>query len=344
MKKLLTILLSLLMLLAMVGCTSNGGSGEEEGEKTHYNFYTIYKVDGEYFLEEAAGIKMTIQEYADERGFTFDLHYIGCDSDPEKCMTMIDTAIADKADAIFVCPPDQGMSEAIVEKCNEAGVLVVSVDDPLIDGEGKKIAPWFGIDAYNIGYASGTWMANYAIENNLVDDPTCGLLYTTMETVTSCVPRTDGEEAAWADIIGDKMADRTFYSDSIGTQQTLYDTTSAIYAAHPEITKWLILTTSEAVIGAAAALEDAGLDKDACISSLGCSSTYKYWQEGQYLCIKHCSYFSGPKVGQAAATAVMDYLLDGKEMPLEYATPAVDVFPDTWENELLIVDTSIITK
>ena len=40
----------------------------------------------------------------------------------------------------------------------------------LMDGDGNKLAPWFGIDAYNIGYAAGEWMADYATENDLTED------------------------------------------------------------------------------------------------------------------------------------------------------------------------------
>ena len=58
----------------------------------------------------------------------------------------------------------------------------------LIDTEGNKIAPWFGIDAYNIGYAAGEWMADYATENNMTEDETVGVLYMTMNTTSSCVP------------------------------------------------------------------------------------------------------------------------------------------------------------
>lgn len=59
------------------------------------------------------------------------------------------------------------------------GVPIIAVDDGLIDTDGNKIAPWFGIDAYNIGYTAGEWMADYAKENDLLDDPSVGLLYMT---------------------------------------------------------------------------------------------------------------------------------------------------------------------
>ena len=111
---------------------------------------------------------------------------------------------------IVTCIPDQTMSQSVVDKCKDAGVPIIAVDDGLIDTDGNKIAPWFGIDAYNIGYTAGEWMADYAKKNDLLDDPSVGLLYMTMETVSSCVPRTEGEKDAWKDKLGDALSDRTY--------------------------------------------------------------------------------------------------------------------------------------
>lgn len=65
-------------------------------------------------------------------------------------------------------------------------------DDALQNDAGDKLAPWVGINAYVIGQANGDWLAAYAKDNGLVDDETCGLLILTMDTVSSCVPRAEG--------------------------------------------------------------------------------------------------------------------------------------------------------
>lgn len=81
--------------------------------------------------------------------------------------------------------------------CEAAGVLIVACDDPLKDGDDNKLAPWFGIDAYNIGYAAGEWMADYATENNMTEDETVGVLYMTMNTTSSCVPVPRARSRRW---------------------------------------------------------------------------------------------------------------------------------------------------
>ena len=215
--------------------------------------------------------------------------------------------------------------------------LVVAVDDGLIDADGNKIAPWFGIDAYNIGYAAGEWMADYAKENNLLDDPACALLYMTMDTVSSCVPRTEGEKQAWADKVGDALSDRTYFCDYLGSDEAeAYANATAVIAAHPEITKWLVMSASETGSStAAAALEEAGLVEGSCVNALGTDATALQWDEGNFEVIRSSAYFSGKVVGQAAALAVCDYLLNGTEIPAEYATPAVIVTPENYKDIML---------
>lgn len=219
MKKLVALLLALSMVVSLAACSDSAEGQSQLSQSTpptqsenstpekveSLNIYGIYKSESVYFVNEAASIEKTLNDLGEKYGITVDWHFQNCDGDPEKFMTQVDTAIADSADAIICCIPDQTMSEAVVLKCEAAGIPIIACDDPLKDGNDNKIAPWFGIDAYNIGYAAGEWMADYATENNLTEDPTVGLLYMTMNTVSSCVPRYEGEQAAWADKLGDAM-------------------------------------------------------------------------------------------------------------------------------------------
>lgn len=357
MKKIVALLLAVLMVFGLTACSSgtdsevttaapdapteapdpaaSEASAAPDASKV-LNIYGIYKSESTYFVNEAASIEKTLNEKAKEYGFTVTWHFNNCDGDPEKYMTLIDTAIADKADAIVTCIPDQTMSQSVVDKCNEAGVTIVAVDDGLVNDAGEKIAPWFGIDAYNIGYSAGEWMANYAKENNLLEDETVGLLYMTMSTVSSCVPRTEGEKQAWADILGDALSDRTYEADYVSMSEEAYNSASAVVTAHPEIKTWLVMTPSEnGVLGAGAVLEEAGLDGTSCIIALGCDEMSTQWSDGNYSVCRASAYFSGKVVGREAAIALVEYLINGTELPKEYATPAVIVTPDNYTDYVL---------
>ena len=350
MKKFVSLLLAGMMALSLVACggsdssssaapvgsTPAASSAAAGGKVEALNIYGIYKSESTYFVNEAASIEKTLSELGEKYGFEATWHFNNCDGDPEKYMTLIDTAIADNADAIVTCIPDQTMSQSVVDKCNEAGVPIIAVDDGLIDTEGNKIAPWFGIDAYNIGYTAGEWMADYAKENDLLDDPSVGLLYMTMETVSSCVPRTEGEKDAWKDKLGDALSDRTYEADYVSMSEEAYNSASAVVTAHPEIKTWLVMTPSEnGVLGCGAVLEEAGLDGTSCIIALGADEMANQWADGNYSVCRASAYFSGKVVGKEAITAVVEYLVNGTEIPAEYATPAVIVTPDNYADYVL---------
>lgn len=348
MKKLFALFLASMMALCLFACgsaqapadassvpTSSGETELEENGKT-LNIYGIYKSESTYFVNEAESIEKTLEELGGKYGFEATWHFNNCDGDPEKYMTLIDTAIADKADAIVTCIPDQTMSQSVVDKCEAAGVPIIAVDDSLIDAEGNKIAPWFGIDAYNIGYAAGEWMAEYALQNNLLDSPSTGLLYMTVETVSSMVPRTQGEQDAWKDKVGDALSDRTYYADYVTTSEEAYTSASAVIAAHPEITTWLVMTPSEnGVLGSGAVLEEAGLAEGSCVIALGADEMVHQWADGNYTVCRASAYFSGKVVGKEAITAIVEHLVNGTELPMEYATPAVIVTPDDYQDYVL---------
>lgn len=93
---------------------------------------------------------------------------------PEEYLKAIDNAIANKAAGIVTCVPDQTMSQAVVDKCKEAGIPVVAADDAL-EVNGEKLVPWVGINAYKIGEANGEWLANY-VKENVTLGPDVGLL------------------------------------------------------------------------------------------------------------------------------------------------------------------------
>ena len=354
MKKLIALLLALAMVLSLAACGAKEEAKPaetkapeaaapaapeapaEEAAPKSLKVYGIYKSESPYFVNEAASIEKSLKAKGEEYGMEVTWTFLNCDGDAEKYMTQIDTAIADNADAIVTCIPDQTMSEAVVAKCEAAGVPIVACDDPLKDGDNNKLAPWFGIDAYNIGYAAGEWMADYATANNLVEDETAGILYMTMNTTSSCVPRTEGEKKAMADKLPGAFEGRTFEVDYVTTMEDAYNGASAMIAGHPEIKSWLVMVASEqGALGVASAIENAGLAETSCVVTLGCDETTGHWEEGNYAVIRAAAYFSGKVVGKAAIEAVVEYLVNGTEMPAEYATPAVMVDPTNYTDHVL---------
>lgn len=345
MKKLVSFLLATLMLFSLAACTSDDapeskapdantpagaessepqGGGSEQGV-----VYGIYKAgDQTWFIDEGAAAQAAVEAKGDK--FIF----VDAKMSPEEYLKAIDNAIANKAKGIVTCIPDQTMSQAVVDKCKEANLPIVAADDALQDGDGNKLAPWVGINAYVIGQANGDWLVKYAQDNNLVSDPECGLLIMTMDTVSSCVPRAEGEYDNFTAGCPDFDTARIFKADYDGTTDKGNTAANAVFTAHPEIKKWLVTgANEEGTIGAVRALESMGLDGDACVVGLGAYMAKDEWNNkgADGTCMKASAYFSSDSVGAGSVEVLYD-IIDGKTPEMETAVDAVVVTPETYKD------------
>lgn len=287
--------------------------------------YGIYKAgDQTWFINEGAAAKKAVEE----AGGTFV--FVDSKMSPEQYLKDIDNAIAAKADGVVTCTPDQTLSQAAYDKLKEAGIPVVAADDAL-EVKGEKIAPWVGIDGYTIGQTNGEWLAQYMKDNKLVDDKECGILIMTMDTVSSCVPRTDGELEKLNELIPEFDQSKIFKADYDGTTDKGFNASSAIFTAHPEIKKWVVTgANEEGTVGAVRALEGAGLDKDACVMGIGGYLAPDEFAKGS--CMKAATYFSDVAIGTTSVQALIDYIKNGTEIPMETAVPAEVMTPDNYKD------------
>lgn len=290
--------------------------------------YGIYKAgDQSWFIDEGAAAQKAVEAQGDE--FIF----VDAKMNPEEYLKAIDNAIANQAKGIVTCIPDQTMSQAVVDKCKEAGIPIVAADDALQTESGEKIAPWVGINAYVIGQANGDWLAEYAKTNSLVADEECGLLIMTMDTVSSCVPRAEGEYDNFTAACPDFATERIFKADYDGTTEKGNVAATSVITAHPEIKKWLVTgANEEGCIGAARALESAGLDAEACVVGLGGYMAKDEWNNkgADGTCVKASAYFSSDSVGAGSVEVLYD-LINGGDVTMETAVDAVVVTPENYK-------------
>ncbi|HBF77484.1 MAG TPA: LacI family transcriptional regulator, partial [Clostridiaceae bacterium] len=331
MKKAVTLLMVLCLSMgALVGCgsksTSSTGDAKKPAKDDKLTIYGIYKAgDQTWFIDEGNAAKAKTEELGGQ------FIYVDAKMNPEECLKAVDNAIANKADGIVICVPDQTMSQAVVDKCKAANIPVVSVDDAL-EVDGKKIAPWVGIDGYSIGQANGEWMANYMKTNNLVDDKEVGVMMLTMDTVSSCVPRTKGESDKFKEILPNFDAKRIYKADNDGTTDKGNSAATAVITAHPEIKKWMVMSANEeSAMGAVRALETAGLDKNSCVIGLGAYLAKDEWNQGKNTCMKASCYFSADSIGGTSIQLLFDNIKNGKEIPMSTAVPATICTPENYK-------------
>ena len=156
----------------------------------------------------------------------------------------------------------------------------------------------------------------------------------TMDTVSSCVPRAEGEYDKFTELCPDFSEDNIFYADYDGTTDKGNTAAAAVFTANPQITTWLVTgANEEGTIGACRALETAGLDADACVVGLGAYMAKDEWNDkgADGTCMKASAYFSSDSVG-AGSVDVLLKLIAGEEVEMETAVDAVVVTPDTYKD------------
>jgi L-arabinose transport system substrate-binding protein len=320
-KKMMSVILSAATVAGlMAGCmTASAADGD-------LLVYGIYKSgDQTWFIDEGAAAQAAVEA----AGGTFV--YVDAKMNPEEYLKAIDNAVANNATGIVTCIPDQTLSQAAIDEAG--GIPMVAADDALQDDDGNKLAPWVGINAYVIGEANGEWLANYANDNDLVGKDEVGLLIMTMDTVSSCVPRAEGEYAKFTELCPDFNEDNIFYADYDGTTDKGNTAAAAVITANPQITTWLVTgANEEGTIGACRALETAGLDADACVVGLGAYMAKDEWNDkgADGTCMKAAAYFSSDSVG-AGSVEVLLGLINGEDVEMETAVDAIVVTPENYK-------------
>ena len=138
--------------LALAMTCAMGGAMTAQAAEDGFTIAGIYKMGTATWLIQEG---LASQEVVEAAGGTWK--YMDADLNGATYTELLDTVIADKVDGVLVCTPDQNLSQMTVDKLTEAGIPVIAVDDALEDEDGNLLAPWVGIDGYNIGLAMGEW-------------------------------------------------------------------------------------------------------------------------------------------------------------------------------------------
>lgn len=318
MKKILSIMLAAVMMFALVACTASkapttSSQPEKSGDKiligAIYRDLTQMWFDKESTAAKAAAAKLGI-----------DIVVGDAQEDPAVLIDVLNGLITQGIQGLIINTCDQGLSKTIVDKCADAGIPVVAVDVPLMDEEGNYLAPAVILDSYLCGQQTAGWLCD-AIEENggISETESTGFLVLAMETVTSCIPRADGQ----FDYIKEKYTD--FPTDNIfrvdygaGASDDGYNATAATITAHPEIKTWYVVSgNDEGVVGAARYLEEVGLDKEAiCVGIDGYLAADEFKKDTSP--VKASAYLQSSTVAEVSVKALYEKIKNGTEIFKEY--------------------------
>lgn len=276
--------------------------------------YICKDLSQQWFIDESAQMLKTAKEFGAK-----DVIMCDCSMDPEKYMTHLDNMISQKVDLIFVCPPDQQLSQITVDRCNAANIPVVAIDDALIDANGNAIAPVVELSAYDVGRQQGEWLSDY-YNKEYASFPAeeVGYMVMTMNEVSSCVPRAEGAKAAFGEKASNFPAANIIEANYDGTPEKGFEVAAATITANPKIKHWLVTAPNdEGAMGATRALEQANKDKDSAVVGAGAYHAKDEFKK-DYSAMKAAVYFDARVAGETVTKQAMVLLKDGTEMCKDY--------------------------
>lgn len=240
--------------MVLVGCsggdksagTAGGGTGGEKG-KVKIAFI-VKKPDEPWFQLE--------WKFADEAANKdgFELIKIPA-TDGDKVMPALENAATQGAQGVIICTPDVKLGQAIVDRCKQRNLKLLTVDDQLVGPDGKFLdVPHLGISAHKIGNNVGQALVDEMKKRGWNQAET-GMLVVTYEELDTARERTDG--AIETVTASGFPAARIFKAPEKG--QDIADSRTAattVLTQHPEIKNWLIASMNDAgAMGAVRATE-----------------------------------------------------------------------------------------
>jgi len=230
---------------------------EEEAVAVDLTFGYISKLlTHPWFMAESGGI----ENLCNEKG----IEYIALDAnmEDEKCLELVDQLISQGIDALMICATSQGIGPAITQKCEDAGIPVVTIDDTLVDHNGNPV-PHVGMPTKEVGMTGGEALAQLATERGFFDEGNVvkvGNLSAAKLTVL--MERTAGyTEALAANSPLVDPDDFILVETEDGMMNNALPAVNAIISANPDVTHWIFTgINDDCGVAAVRAAEELGVE------------------------------------------------------------------------------------
>ena len=323
MKKYLLMLIVCVFAFSVFLSIVMAGTGEDEGELKFA--YVCKMLTHPWFIEEENGIKARAEKLG--------LDYVGVDAnlDDEACMQAVDNVIGQGADALMIVVTQQSLGPAVVEKCREAGIPVITIDDTIEDSDGNRI-PHVGLPTVETGVMGGHALAKLAMERDFfAPGNVVKVMQVDMSFLSVVHDRTVGYKAALQEDLPLKDEDFIVQDSKTGMFEENLPVASAILNANPDVTHWLVTgINDDGAIAPLRVFEENGfpLENVLACGLGGYIMSYEEFQKphNSYIVTKLQPFAEG----EAAVQILYDFITEGKEMPEETLVPGVIVTKDNY--------------
>lgn len=278
--------------------------------------------DQQYFVDQARGAK----EEAAKLGAEVTVVNLGTDAN--KAMTEMDTAIAQKFDAIAIVAPDQKIGPQIIDRARQAGIPLIASDDVLKAADGTP-APFVGFDGRRMGEEVGKKAGELYKEAGW-DPANTAIMAVSKQDLSVCTDRVDGARDAFTQASGADVKVIPVGTDNSPTDAQ--NKAAATITANQGVKHWLVWgCNDESETGAVTALQNSGVKPANIIGvGLGAYLTCKDWAADQNTGNKAALYISGEEVGRSAVQALVSAVRDGKPLPPKTIAKTTIVDKSNW--------------
>lgn len=330
-KKVFFIIVIMFIIFSGYGDNATYKLNTNKDPKSNIVIGIIYKTLNEpWFEEEGLSAKNQALKMGAKNVITIDAKM-----NPQVYLSALDNLITQKVDGILICIPNQKLSAITINRCKKANIPVIACDDPLTDDKGNYLAPFVGIDATQIGRDMTNWMVDYLEKDSKLNSlQSSGLLLMTMDSVSSCVTRTEGQLETFTKRIPNFPKENIFKAEYNGQSENSFYSAASTITHNKNIKNWFVMSANEdGAIGAVNALEQSGLSKDAIVVGLGGYIAKDEFQKEKSPLIAS-AYISATEVGETAAKELMENLLFKKNIPDKYLVRDKIVTKDNYKNLL----------
>jgi L-arabinose transport system substrate-binding protein len=302
---------------------SNAGGSKKTGTITVA--YLQKQGDQQYFVDEANGAK---REAAKLGNVKVDVVDLGTDSN--KAISDLSTEVAQKVNGIAIVVPDQKIGPQVIDSSSQAGIPLVSSDDPIQSGTGKA-APFVGFDSTQMGSAVGTEAGKLFKQSGWTTANT-SVLAAYQQGLSDCQLREQGEEQGFKSAAG-----TTLPIVKLGTDNSVIDAqnkAAAALTAHPSVKHWVVWgCNDESETGVVTALQNGNVSPSNIIGvGLGAYLDCKDWKAHVNSGNKASLYIGGADVGAAAIKVLVDYLRNNQALPGKTIAKTTMVDASNWQS------------
>ena len=188
-----------------------------------------------WFIEEENGIKAKCKELG--------IDYIGVDANlqDEACMQAVDSVIGQGANALMIVVTHQTLGPTVIDKAREAKIPIITIDDTIVDSS-EAPNPHVGLPTTETGVMGGHALAKLAKERGFFKaGNVVKVMQIDMSFLSVVHDRTVGyKQALQAELPQLKDSDFIVQDSKTGMFEENLPVASAILAAHPEVTHWIV--------------------------------------------------------------------------------------------------------